>query len=93
MPSPTRPTDHITLPAARERAALRARIDDAVDRLGEDEIYVLAVIAERLAAGRRSYGELRLATDGRDWRQEMTEEVADALVYAACALAQGGPRA
>lgn len=93
MPSSARPDNHITLPAARERAALRARIDDAVDRLGADELRVLALVAERLAAGRRSYGELRLHSDARDWRQEMAEEVADALVYAACALAQGGPRA
>jgi hypothetical protein len=57
------------------------------------ERILLALIAERVAGpGRRGYGAPRLATDGRDFRREAAEEVADALFYAACGLVMaGGP--
>jgi hypothetical protein len=62
------------------------RIFAAIDALGSDEREVLAVVAERLAMGRRLYGELHPATDPRDFAREALEEVADGLVYCAAAL-------
>jgi hypothetical protein len=53
--------------------------------LGPDEIKVLTVLARRLLAGQRHYGRLDVRTDGRDWRRERAEELADALVYGAIA--------
>jgi hypothetical protein len=55
-------------------------------QLGEDELAVLHLVAERLVKGREFYGNLSLASDPRDFRRESIEEVADALVYASCAL-------
>lgn len=62
------------------------RILAALSGLGVDEGEVLALVAERLRDGRSVYGELRPATDPRDFRREALEEVADGLVYAAAAL-------
>ena len=58
--------------------------------LGDDELRVLLYVASRLRMGAQQYGRLDLATDRRDWRVELGQEAADALVYAACAaLAKG----
>lgn len=57
--------------------------------LGADELRVLLLVAERLAKGRQRYGELELGSDRRDFSHESLEEIADALVYAACALVRG----
>lgn len=59
----------------------------AVD-LGADELRVLARIAERLTMGRRQYGELDV-DDGRDWREEATQEALDMAVYLALRLEVG----
>lgn len=64
---------------------------DVCAELGTDELRVLLLVAERLATGRR-YGRFDLATDGRYFQHEAVEEVADALVYAACALMRGRTR-
>jgi hypothetical protein len=56
-----------------------------VSELGPDEERVLLVLARRLLEGQRTYGLLSLATDGRDWLRERSEELADALVYTAIA--------
>jgi hypothetical protein len=55
-----------------------------------DEAAVLALVAERLAMGRRAYGELRPATDPRSFEREALEEAADGLVYVAAALVRSG---
>ena len=68
----------------------RERIIGALDGLGPDEGDVLALVAERLAMGRRAYGELHLATDPRDFRREALEEAADGLVYVAPGLMRVG---
>ena len=68
----------------------RARILAALDQLGPDEGAVLALVAERLAMGRRMYGELHPATDPRDFAREALEEAADGLVYVAAALVRSG---
>jgi hypothetical protein len=59
------------------------------EALGDDELRVLAKIAERLRMGAGVYGPLSLATDKRDWRHEAFEEAADLSVYLACALVVG----
>ena len=64
----------------------RERLLASVDKLGNDELHVLCIIAERLVMGRRQYGELELPTDRRDFAHEALEEVSDALVYAAAGL-------
>lgn len=70
----------------------RDRILAALDALGPDEAEVLALVAERLAKGRRQYGELHPATDPRRFEREALEEAADGLVYVAAALVRaGGP--
>jgi hypothetical protein len=56
-----------------------------VAELGPEELLVLEALARRLLAGQRAYGRLDLAHDGRDWRKERGEELADALVYTAIA--------
>jgi len=68
-----------------------------VGELGDEELLVLATLARRLLAGQRAYGRLDLAHDGRDWRRERAEELADAMVYDAVAevaatLRTGGAR-
>lgn len=72
-PAPTAPT-------------ARDRILSALDLLGTDEAEVLALVAERLAAGRRAYGELRPLEDPRRFEREALEEAADGLVYVAAGL-------
>lgn len=56
---------------------------DVVAELGVHERRVLLALARRLLAGQSAYGRLDLARDGRDWRKERAEELADALVYGA----------
>jgi len=58
---------------------------DVVSQLGTDEKRVLLALARRLLAGQREYGKLDVAHDGRDWKRERAEELADALVYGAIA--------
>jgi hypothetical protein len=56
--------------------------------LGIDELRILRFVAKRLHAGAKQYGDWALKSDKRDWSQEMAEELADALVYAAARDAQ-----
>jgi hypothetical protein len=58
---------------------------DVIDRLGPDERRVLLALARRLLTGQTTYGMLSVATDGRDWLRERSEELQDALVYTAIA--------
>ena len=64
----------------------RERILVALANLGPDEAQVLALVAERLVTGRRTYGELKPARDRRDFAREALEEAADGLVYVAAGL-------
>jgi hypothetical protein len=73
--------------AAREHR-LAGLLAVAAD-LGDDERAVLQLVAERLHTGQQRYGRFDVATDRRDFRHESVEEVADALVYAACGLMRG----
>lgn len=76
------PTDGTAKTDRRSVAHLLA----AAERLGADEVAVLTLIAGRLLQGRRRYGDLRLATDRRDFGREALEEAADLAVYAAAGL-------
>ena len=58
--------------------------------LGADELELLCLLAGRLRTGQRRYGRLALDRDRRHWTREALEEVADALVYAGCALTREG---
>src|SRR5690606_16522373 len=89
-------TDPLSAPGApalqtlllRKASSLTAhqRLMTAASQLGEGEIEVLALVAERLLQGQSWYGLLRLGTDQRDFHREALEEVADGLVYAAAGL-------
>lgn len=72
-------------------AAMAERLCELAAELGRDELAVLVLVAERLAAGRKRYGNLDLSTDARNFRMEALEEIADALVYSAAALMRGRP--
>ncbi|HEY5145368.1 MAG TPA: hypothetical protein VII82_01310 [Polyangiaceae bacterium] len=71
--------------AQADDAAVRgdAALLDVLAELGPDERRVLLALARRLLAGQTAYGRLDLASDGRHWRKERAEELADALVYGA----------
>jgi len=73
-------------------AGLVGQLRETAADLGTDELRVLVLVAERLAKGRQRYGALDIAGDRRDFRVETLEEVADGLVYAACALMRGQSR-
>lgn len=73
-------------------AALRRRLLGHARELGADELRVLLATAERLRRGRVEYGELRVATDARNWMREAAEELLDAAIYRRIAdtLREGG---
>lgn len=49
---------------------------------------VFCRIAQRLLEGQRTYGRLDLATDERDWAEEMAEEMSDGMAYVEMAKLQ-----
>ena len=63
-----------------------ARLLCVARQLGDDELAVLLLVAERLAMGQRRYGAFHVASDPRSFDIEALEEAADGLVYAAAAL-------
>jgi hypothetical protein len=69
-----------------------ALLFEALGELEGDELDVVGIVVERLRVGRKGYGQLFLMRDGREWRQERDEEIADGLVYAACLALSGRPR-
>lgn len=64
--------------------ALAAELAHYLQPYTDDELEVLGYVAARLDLGRTRYGPLRVSGDARDWQRERMEEMADALVYAAC---------
>ena len=62
--------------------ALAERIGD----LEPDARAVVELIVSRLEGGRSTYGELDLASDPRDFRRELVEELVDAAAYGAADL-------
>jgi hypothetical protein len=59
---------------------LRAILDDAIRDLSGDELRVAVRVLWSLSEGRNQYGALDVM-DGRDWREELQQELVDALVY------------
>jgi hypothetical protein len=70
-------------------AGMAERLVEIGAELGTDELRVLLLVAERLRTGQRRYGRFDLAADRRNFHHEALEEIADALVYAACGLMRG----
>jgi hypothetical protein len=69
------------------REQIRAEIERRLDIASDDELRVVHFIVERLLGlGRVAYGALDLSTDRRNFERELDEELADALVYVACAV-------
>lgn len=64
---------------------MTTKLAKLIVQLGPDEIRVLERIAERLAMGRKQYGELAVENDPRDWKREASEELLDGCVYLAIA--------
>ena len=56
------------------------RLGWLLSEMNDPEQRVLLFIAERIHKGRQAYGPLD-PHDGRNWRREMIEEMADMLVY------------
>ena len=77
--------------APRDRQRRREALTAVAARLGPDELELVLLLARRLRIGQRRYGRLDVERDGRNFRREALEEVADALVYAGCALTREGP--
>jgi hypothetical protein len=70
------------------RSDALGELGDALRGLGVDELRILRFVAKRLHAGAKQYGLWSLKDDKRNWRREIAEEMADALVYASAADAQ-----
>ncbi len=68
---------------------------DALAKADPDALLVVNFVAGRMLAGLEKYGRLDLASDRRDFRRELGEELGDLLTYAAMAelrriLSHGG---
>ncbi len=61
------------------------RLHKACSQLEPGAIEVLAYIAGRLVMGRKQYGDINV-NDGRDWSEELRQEMADGAVYATCMI-------
>jgi len=70
----------------------RATVSLALRRLNEDELEVLAEVAQGLLRGQDQYGPLDLDRDGRDFQRETLDEVRDGLVYVGVQLVQARRR-
>ena len=74
------------------RATLLAELGEVLERLGDDEIAVLHLVATRVLAGQATYGHLSVASDGRDFVREALEEACDGCFYIAVSLLRGRRR-
>jgi hypothetical protein len=72
----------VTLPAV-DREAIDASLRATCAELGDDELRVVVLVAQRLAMGRKCYGALDIQGDRRNWRHEASEEALDCAVYLA----------
>lgn len=80
---PTVPTAHDLLMRKQLQRSDRAhRLLEALERVGDAEFEVVALVAEGVLTGEAKYGALDVATDARDFRDELIEELRDAIVYA-----------
>ena len=65
-----------------------ARITAFTVEAGTHELAVIAQLCRRLEKGRKEYGGLDIDRV-RNWRQDLREELLDALVYDAILLLRG----
>lgn len=56
--------------------------------MNDDEQEVVRLVAQGIINGRANYGELKTASDNRDFVRETLEEVRDSLVYIGAKLVQ-----
>lgn len=68
---------------------VRESLSAKLDKLGTDELGVLNELAARLVMGRSQYGELKLAADRRNWRNEAAAESLDLAIYLTCEMLSG----
>jgi len=66
--------------------SVQARLPTLVGPLSIDEPSLVVLLAEQLAAARRTYGFLRVDQDGRNVPPEALEEAVDLATYAGMAL-------
>ena len=67
------------------------RLAVRISSLGADEQRILIKTLERLEQGKKEYGEWKIP-DGRDYDNEVLEEVIDALQYCAAKLIENEKR-
>lgn len=84
--------DKVAIVRVTRRRKPRSELAALVKQLEPDAQQVLLEIARRLVAGRRQYGDLSIADDQRDWREELLAELLDGTVYGAVALIQARGR-
>lgn len=60
----------------------RCALGELAHDMNLPELGVMLYIAERIDTGRKEYGPLD-PNDGRDWKEEAKQEMADWLVYRA----------
>jgi hypothetical protein len=65
----------------RRRNAVEGSLRGMLPGLGLDELRILERQAEKMLRHKREYGELVIATDGRNHRAEAADEHRDALFY------------
>jgi hypothetical protein len=71
------------------RAGLYDRITAKLDALNDDELEVVLSVVDGIAGpGRTVYGPMQLASDPRDFDEELRQEVRDGLVYVAMRMTQ-----
>lgn len=78
--------DSNNIAAAEQLVEARSRVASLAELLGFDELHVLELVAHGLARGRSVYGELRVATDARDFTNEAIAELRDTMVYVGAQL-------
>jgi hypothetical protein len=72
--------------SAEKLVEARSRVASMSALLGLEELHVLELVAQGLARGRSTYGELRMADDARDFTSEAVAELRDAMVYVGAQL-------
>lgn len=65
----------------RDRPVIGPLLGVLLGGLAGDELDVVGLVVERLQLGREAYGQLDVATDGRNWAKEAREEAVDQLIY------------
>ena len=81
------------LPVPNDGPSMHDLVIEDVDKWGIPKLEATAIrqlLLERKRIGLDRYGSLLQAGNGRDWRRDLLEELADAAVYARQGLAESG---